>query len=76
VLLAGEALVGQLVVWLHAPVAEGQVAGGAAGHFVAAVAALPLPVAHDAVGAEACAEQRRSMVAVDVEQAVFPFSVP
>jgi hypothetical protein len=54
------------MAWLNAPVAEGEVAGGTVVYFGPRVG-LPLPIAHDAGGAE--------VVAVDVEQAVFSFLV-
>ena len=65
VFMAGEALVGQLMAWLNAPVAERQIVG-VVGYF-GPIVGVALPVAHDAGGAE--------VVAVDVEQAVVPFYV-
>lgn len=65
------------MAWLHAPIAKGpalslpkwEVVGAAAGHFGPRVG-VALPVAHNANRTEAYAEQRRSMVTADMEQAV------
>jgi len=54
------------MAWLNAPVAEGEVAGGAAVYFFTLLG-VHLPVAHDAGGTQ--------VVAVDVEQAVVSFLV-
>ena len=54
------------MAWLHAPVAKGQVAGGAVEQFGSRVG-VPLPVAHDTGTAQ--------VVAVNVEEAVVPFLV-